>query len=59
MEKVEVNQKQCISCGACTSVCPTEALYFDKDYKIKYDSSKCTNCGACVKVCPVRAIKKI
>lgn len=45
----------CISCGACESECPTEAISAgDTQYVI--DPEKCIDCGACVPVCPVDAI---
>ncbi len=46
---------ECISCGACQSVCPTEAIS-PGDTKYEIDPEKCIDCGACVDVCPVGAI---
>jgi len=45
----------CISCGACESCCPTEAIS-EGDGKYIIDADKCTDCGACSELCPVRAI---
>ena len=46
---------ECISCGACASECPVEAISEgDEIYVI--DAETCTDCGACVEVCPVEAI---
>ncbi|MDD5764739.1 MAG: 4Fe-4S binding protein [Candidatus Marinimicrobia bacterium] len=47
---------ECISCGACASECPVEAISEGAD-KYVIDASKCTDCGSCVDVCPVEAIK--
>ncbi|HBE77874.1 MAG TPA: ferredoxin [Firmicutes bacterium] len=44
----------CISCGACQSGCPAEAISEGAD-KYVIDPSKCTECGACADVCPVGA----
>ncbi|MDD2579018.1 MAG: 4Fe-4S dicluster domain-containing protein [Clostridia bacterium] len=45
----------CISCGACESECPTNAISAgDTQYVI--DPETCIDCGACVAVCPVDAI---
>ncbi len=49
--------EECISCGACESECPVEAIkQGEKIYVI--DEAKCTECGACADVCPVEAPKK-
>ena len=46
---------ECISCGACTSDCPVEAITAgDTQYEINADT--CIDCGACSGVCPVDAI---
>jgi len=48
---------ECISCGACASECPVEAIS-EGDGKYEIDEEKCTECGACASVCPVTAIEK-
>lgn len=45
----------CISCGACGSVCPVEAIS-EGDGKYVIDAEKCTDCGSCAQLCPVAAI---
>ena len=48
---------RCTHCGACITVCPTEALYIDKNtMKVIFDSDKCIACELCVKACPPRAM---
>jgi ferredoxin len=47
----------CISCGACQSECPSEAISEGSD-KYVIDPAKCTECGACADVCPVGAPNK-
>ena len=45
----------CISCGACSTECPVEAISLgDSQYEIDADS--CIDCGACAGSCPVDAI---
>ena len=44
----------CISCGACASECPVEAISEGDIYKI--DPEKCLSCGTCAEVCPNDAI---
>ncbi len=45
----------CISCGACASECPEQAIS-EGDSKYTIDPALCTDCGTCVSVCPVEAI---
>lgn len=52
------DEDRCTQCGACITICPTEALRMDKKtMKIIFDSSKCIACELCVKGCPPRAMK--
>ncbi|MCK5057564.1 MAG: 4Fe-4S binding protein [Candidatus Aminicenantes bacterium] len=48
---------ECISCGACETECPEEAISEGEEIFV-IDPKKCTDCAACVEVCPVEAIKK-
>jgi len=46
---------ECLSCGACASQCPVEAIDMgEAHYEI--DAEKCLECGSCVSQCPVEAI---
>ena len=46
----------CIGCGACTTVCPIEAISLTEVAKINEES--CILCGACAAICPVGAIEE-
>ena len=52
--------KKCVGCGACTSICPTDALSLESDehgyYRSNVDISKCVDCGKCKEVCPAIAL---
>jgi len=51
-------EEKCMHCGACTSVCPTEALMMNPDtWELEFSMDKCVLCGYCVRACPARAIK--
>lgn len=51
------DEKICIECGACTAICPTAALFMDKNRHLAFDADKCVVCTRCIKLCPVNAIK--
>ena len=53
---VNVNESECVDCGACISICPREAFSFDKEWKLRLDEEKCVLCGKCIPVCPHRAL---
>ncbi|MBC2581249.1 DUF362 domain-containing protein [Clostridium sp. DJ247] len=44
----------CVSCGACTSECPVNAIS-QGDTQFDIDASACIDCGNCANVCPVGA----
>jgi ferredoxin len=45
---------ECISCGACESECPVNAISAG-DSKYVIDPEICIDCGSCNGVCPVGA----
>jgi len=48
----------CTQCGACTGICPTNALSIDRDtMEVLFEPKKCTGCELCVLTCPVRAME--
>lgn len=51
------DDSRCTHCGACVTVCPTEALHMDKKtMQVIFDADKCIACELCVKACPPRAM---
>jgi ferredoxin len=56
---IEVNWEKCTQCGACVSICPTEALYIKdrKTMEVAFDPEKCIACELCIRPCPPRAIE--
>ncbi len=46
----------CTGCGACSVICPKEAISIRKNfegfYQYSIDHAKCIQCGLCKKVCP-------
>ncbi|MDR0946715.1 MAG: 4Fe-4S binding protein [Ruminococcus sp.] len=45
---------ECISCGACESECPVNAISSGEG-KFVIDAGTCIDCGSCADVCPVGA----
>ena len=57
-ENIRKDEESCVHCGACTAVCPTDALFVDgSEKKVVLDREKCVACGNCVKVCTVQCIE--
>jgi ferredoxin len=54
---IELDTELCIDCGACVSICPTEAIHFEKALSVTIDQEKCIQCALCVDSCPRFAIK--
>lgn len=46
----------CNQCGECISVCPTEALYRNKQGIVLLRKSLCVGCYSCVGFCPYEAM---
>ncbi len=52
------DEKKCVMCGACTAICPTNALYIERpSMEVKFDSDNCVVCQLCVKICPYKAME--
>jgi len=58
---IEIDSENCISCGACLTLCPVEAITMDEDATVVFNQEKClgSTCSACVDACPSRAIKSV
>lgn len=48
----------CIDCGACVSLCPTDALHMDEKELLEYSLEKCIGCLICIDACPRFAIEE-
>jgi NADH-quinone oxidoreductase subunit F len=56
LRQYKVSAELCKMCGKCYSVCPSEAITWEKKKKAKIDRSKCVKCGACYDACPFDSI---
>ncbi len=56
---IRVNWDKCTQCGACVSICPTDALYIKdrKTMEVAFEPEKCIACELCIRPCPPRAIE--
>lgn len=56
--RVTMDIEKCIDCGACISLCPTEALHMDEKELLEYSLEKCIGCLLCIDSCPRMAIEE-
>jgi len=57
-EEITQNEEKCVSCGACTDICPSGALYMERpDMVVRFNSDRCVVCHLCVKACPMKAME--
>ena len=57
-KNVRRNDKRCTQCGVCVGVCPTGALYVNREnMEVIFDIEKCIACELCVPACPPRAME--
>ena len=57
--RVILDDEQCIDCGACVSLCPTDALHLIDDFRLEYSYEKCIGCLLCLDSCPRNAIQEM
>lgn len=51
------DEERCIHCTACTSLCPTGALYVSRpEMRVSFDKEKCIACEFCLTVCCYKAV---
>ncbi len=52
------NEERCTHCGACITICPTDAFELDpQTRRVNFKDAKCVACGQCIKACPPRAME--
>ncbi|NLN07631.1 MAG: 4Fe-4S binding protein [Firmicutes bacterium] len=53
-------EDRCTQCGACTVICPTNALWMKRpEMTVSFCSEKCVVCEQCLKACPARAVEAL
>lgn len=53
---IQINENDCVGCGACVDTCPAGALEVNADNVVECDEGACVDCGACVDACPAGAL---
>ncbi len=57
-QDVSRNEERCTHCGACITICPTNAFKLEPaTRRVKFSGEKCLACGVCIKACPPRAME--
>jgi NADH:ubiquinone oxidoreductase subunit F (NADH-binding)/(2Fe-2S) ferredoxin/Pyruvate/2-oxoacid:ferredoxin oxidoreductase delta subunit len=51
-----ISEKDCIGCGACIKVCPTQAIQGEKKQSHRILIELCSKCGSCKDVCKSNAV---
>ena len=57
-QNVTRNEERCTHCGACITICPTDAFELEPiTRRVTFDDDKCIACELCIKACPPRAME--
>ena len=58
-QDVKRNDERCTHCGACTGICPSQALFIEdrSTMEVRFDEEACVACELCVRICPPRAME--
>jgi formate hydrogenlyase subunit 6/NADH:ubiquinone oxidoreductase subunit I len=61
MAVVTIDLAECINCGWCRRVCPTETIkYFATGHRTHVvEPDGCIDCGICTPICPVHCIHPV
>ena len=55
-----IEPDDCVQCGECAEVCPSDAIVVDEESgEFSINSGACTKCGLCAETCPSEAISKV
>jgi len=58
LSSIRIVPEECKKCGACTKVCPVDAIKGNPRELHEIDPDKCIKCGQCIEKCCFHAIKR-
>jgi L-aspartate semialdehyde sulfurtransferase ferredoxin len=59
-QQISWSEERCTHCGACTVICPTGALNFERPgMTVRFEEDKCIICELCLRACPARAMEAL
>ncbi len=57
-QNVTRNEERCTHCGACITICPTDAFELEPNTRrVTFYNDRCIACELCIKACPPRAME--
>ena len=57
-QEVMRDEKKCIHCSACVTLCPSGALSVDRNtMEVTFNGNDCLVCRECVRACPQKAME--
>ena len=57
-QDVTRDDDRCIECGACVTICPSDALTRDPlTGEVRFDKDACIGCELCIPACPMGAME--
>lgn len=56
VKRIASISSECVACGCCIKVCPSQAISIPKGIIAKVDENKCVGCGNCAQNCPAQII---
>jgi len=54
---IQIDYDRCMSCGACVSSCPVQAIKQNPQWDVELNKERCILCLICANACPVRAVR--
>ena len=53
-----IDKENCIGCGVCVTICPTNSIEINDEGVAEYNEETCIECFDCIEVCVQNAISK-